>query len=153
MKSSTIIIVLLVVVIAFCSHYLKNKKRKGALKILNDRSPKITFDEYLNYFKNLGYSPLHITLLYKKILILVGEDQFNFYPEDNIGELYFYDGLDDVEIMDGMCLDLNLPKASQEDIDHVQKDNPFFNATFVLDLISFIKAKNTKLSPPDLNTF
>ncbi|QWX83609.1 hypothetical protein H0I23_14295 [Cellulophaga sp. HaHaR_3_176] len=124
--------------------FISNRNHTQIKKIQdkNKNRPKISKQKYIQRLVEKGFEEDHIEVFYNEIKRIIGIDNFPIYPEDDIYENYGLWDLDDIDLIDNICVKLKVRKAEQKDFNELGKTFNKMNAESILTLIKTLK-KNT----------
>ncbi|WP_053970357.1 hypothetical protein [Mangrovimonas sp. ST2L15] len=115
-------------------HRIQNERYEKKLQKLNQSRPKLTRAEYIAKLKGEGFDENHVGVVYNKIYEFNDNISNSIYPEDDLHKVWRINDLDDIELVDKICAELNLKKPEQSDFDELNADNGIFDARYILKL-------------------
>ena len=84
----------------------------------------------------------HVEAMYDIIDKYIDVEGFRMHPDDDFHKVYEITELDDIELLDKMCHELQLRKPTVEDFDKVKPDFKLLNAESVLSILQNIDQDN-----------
>jgi len=142
MKEAFILIGIFIVLLLI----FKGNRNNAEIKKVQDKNknrPKISMQEYVQRLVEKGFEKRHIEVFYNETKRVIGIENFSMYPEDDIYENYGLWDLDDMDLIDNVCVKLGIRKAEQKDFDELGKSFDKMNAESILTLIKTLE-KNTE---------
>ena len=121
--------------------FLGNRNNAEIKKVQdkNKNRPKISKQEYVQRLVEKEFEEKHVEVFYEETKRIIGIGNFSMHPEDDIYENYGLWDLDDIELIDNICVRLEIRKAEQKDFDELGKTFDKMNAESILTLIKTLE--------------
>jgi hypothetical protein len=134
-----LLIILLIIIVVIIWGLIEKRIHKNELLELNKERKNLSKSEFVENFISKGYDYDVISKIYDELILHIGIENFVILPEDDLHKICNLHDLDDIELIDRICQNLEIEKPSQKDFDSLADKYDYLNFESLLELARRLK--------------